>query len=250
MSGLSAQTRRLWPHILVWFSHVHVLDRPSPARSACRKQFCALAANRFSRWLCRLDIWYESYLTDLTARRVWSIHRELTGSSLSVTRLSRIVAQRNSRSRAYANASSSVSKRAGSLSHSPESSGRPRKAALATRPCVRWLAIPWDAPRQSQQDIPGVKPARCPASNFPPPFCLWSRRPRLLRRNDAVGSTGDVRGNAGNETGSSSGSGHDARCNHPAGQAQPALPIKWTVAASQRLEDLLAKAENKKPASG
>ena len=47
----------------------------------------------------------------LTARRVWSIHRELTGSSLSVTRLSRIVAQCNSRSQAYANASSSVSKR-------------------------------------------------------------------------------------------------------------------------------------------
>jgi hypothetical protein len=69
-----------------------------------------------------ISVWYESYLTDLTARRVWSIHRELTGSSLSVTRLSRIVAQRASRSRAYANASSSVSKRAGSLSHSPESS--------------------------------------------------------------------------------------------------------------------------------
>src|SRR6266446_2638985 len=44
-----------------------------------------------------ISVWYESYLTNLTARRVWSIHRELTGSSLSVTRLSRIVAQRNSR---------------------------------------------------------------------------------------------------------------------------------------------------------
>jgi hypothetical protein len=30
----------------------------------------------------------------------------------------------------------------------------------------------------------------------------------------------------------------------------PLCPIKWTVTASQRLEDLLAKAENKKPASG
>src|SRR5258708_17788268 len=38
-----------------------------------------------------ISVWYPSYLTNLTARRVWSIHRELTGSSLSVTRLSRIV---------------------------------------------------------------------------------------------------------------------------------------------------------------
>jgi hypothetical protein len=30
----------------------------------------------------------------------------------------------------------------------------------------------------------------------------------------------------------------------------PLCPIEWTVTASQRLEDLLAKAESKKPASG
>ena len=36
----------------------------------------------------------------------------------------------------------------------------------------------------------------------------------------------------------------------PQDKRNPLCPIKWTVTASQRLEDLLAKAENKKPASG